>query len=88
MRRIDDQLAAVGNDRFEFIHAFAARPKFRHTWRARRRGRYGRASVFVRDVDLARKFAGLVPGGLGRAGEKAGEDLSGATTMQNKVCRL
>ena len=70
--RVDDQFPAVGQDRFEFVHAFAGGPKLVvHRRSAGEDGMEG--PVLIDDMDLAGEFAGLVPRALGRPGEQAGQ---------------
>src|SRR5207253_7546759 len=72
MRRVDDQLAAISQNRLKFVHAFAGSPKLVIHWRRTGENRV-KSFVFVTDMDLARKLAGLVPCGLGCAREKTGK---------------
>jgi len=74
MRRVNDQFAAIRQDRFKFIHAFAGGPKFViHRRTARDDGLKG--FFFVGDVELAGEVTGFVPRFLGCSGEEAGEVL-------------
>src|SRR6185437_13233924 len=77
VRGVNDEFAAVGDNRLELVHAFAGDPDFViHGRGAGQDGFEGFGAA--RDVDLTREFAGLVPGGFGCAGKKAGEGFVGS----------
>ncbi len=68
VRRVDDQLAAVGHDRLELVHALAADPQLLvHLRHARQHG--VKRALLVDDVRAPREFAGLGPRRLRRAAD-------------------
>ena len=72
VRRVDDQLTAVGEHRFEFVHRFAARPDLLiHL------GRAGEDRVewplLVHEVTLPRQIARAVPCAFRRPGKQPGQ---------------
>lgn len=74
VRRVDDEFAGVGEDGFEFVHAFASGPKFVIHRRAARNNGVERF-FFVGDVEFAGEVAGFVPCRLGRSSEEASKVL-------------
>ena len=72
VRRVDDQLAAIGQHRLEFVHAFATDPEIViHLWRTGNDG--VKRARLVGDVLLGGEIAGGIPGAFRGAEEQACE---------------
>ena len=72
VRRVDDQLAAIGQHWLEFVHAFATDPEIViHLWRTGNDG--VKRARLVGDVLLGGEITGGIPGAFGGAEEQASE---------------
>ena len=72
VRRVDDDLAPVGNHRLEFVHALGGSPHIPvHFWYDRQYPPEG--AINVADMHLRREMGSILPGFFRRSAEDAAE---------------